>query len=316
MNLTAVDHTIGIDLEKADLEMVFTIVYTLVDDLYPQVVPEGVAHRRGPQPELSDSEVITISLVGEMLCDSETAWVHFVARNYAALFPHLNERSRFHRRSKDLWQVKNLLRRHVLEQMGALEERYHIIDSVPIPICKYVRAARCQLFLGEVDKERLYGVCASKKEKVYGFRLHLLVSIEGIPVDCVLAPAAPHDVTLAPEVLEGHERIVVGGDKGYVGQELAEHLWLESALQLISRKRRNQHQQNTPSETWFLNRFRKMIETVNSILTEQFHLAKPRARKLWGLASRVISKLTSFTFALYINKLLGRPLLEVKSIAL
>jgi len=147
-----------------------------------------------------------------------------------------------------------------------------------------------------------------------GFKLHLLVTLEGIPVTFVLAPARPHDVTLVKDVLDGFYYLIVGGDKGYVGQELADELLEKQGIKLVSKRRKNQKIQNSPEEKYFLGKCRKMIETVNSILTEQFHLAKHRTRTLWGLISRIISKMTSLTFAIFLNRLFGEPLLQVKHI--
>ncbi len=314
--MTETHDTINVDLESANLEMVFTITYTLTDDLYQEIVPVSVEKRPGPEPQLSDSEVIAISLVGEMVLDSETAWVHFVQKNYRPLFPQLNERSRFHRRNKDLWVVKNLIRQKLLEKLPEAFNPYRLVDSLPIIICHYARAQRGRLFLGQVDKDALFGVCASKKEKIYGFRLHLQVTIDGIPINFVLAPACHHDVAVLPEVMENYRHLVVGGDKGFVSKPLAEALQRQQDIELITTKRKNQKQQNTPQENYFLGCFRKMIETLNSLLTEQFHTNKTRARTLWGLFSKIISKLTSLTLGIYINKLAGRPLLAIKGIAL
>ena len=115
-------------------------------------------------------------------------------------------------------------------------------------------------------------------------------------------------------VLDGFYYLIVGNDKGYIGQELAEELLEKQGIRLISRKRANQKLKNTYEEKYFLGKCRKLVETVNSILTEQFHLTKHRTRTLWGLMSKIISKLTSLTFAIFINRLCGRPLLQVKSI--
>jgi IS5 family transposase len=305
-----------LDLEGVDLEFVFTAIFTVVDDMYPDVVPSVVINRPGPQPHLSDSEVISISLVGEMLMCSETSWVRFVSKNYRYLFPQLNERSRFHRRSKDLWIIKSLLRQRIVTQLGGFHEPLVLIDSVPVPICHYIRSARCKLFAGQADimKDDLFGVCESKEEKIFGFKLHLLVTLEGIPITFVLAPARPHDVTLVKDVLDGFYYLIVGGDKGYVGQELADELLEKQGIRLVSKRRKNQKVQNSPEEKYFLGKCRKMIETVNSILTEQFHLAKHRTRTLWGLISRIISKMTSLTLAIFLNRLFGEPLLQVKHI--
>lgn len=305
-----------VNLEEVDLEFIFTAAFTIVDDLYPQIVPLSIKNRPGPLPQLSDSEVISICLVGEMLMFSETAWVRYVHKNYRYLFPHLNERSRFHRRSKDLWILKSLFRQRLVAQLNGFNEPLVLIDSVPVPICHYVRAQRCKLFAGSADimKNDLFGVCESKEEKVFGFKLHLLITVDGIPVTFVLAPACHHDVTLVKDVLDGFYYLIVGGDKGYIGQELADELLEKQGIRLISKKRSNQKLKNTPEEKYFLGKCRKLIETVNSILTEQFHLTKHRTRTLWGLMSKIISKLTSLTFAIFINRLCGRHLLQVKSI--
>ena len=58
--------------------------------------------RNGCPPTLSDSEVITIALLGELLgMDSEKAWYGFVRKNCRALFPQFLERSRFNRRRRE-----------------------------------------------------------------------------------------------------------------------------------------------------------------------------------------------------------------------
>lgn len=56
------------------------------------------------------------------------------------------------------------------------------MDSLPVPVCVYVRASRNLRFATdfEVDNADLYGYCASKKEDIYGFKLHLLTSTQGI----------------------------------------------------------------------------------------------------------------------------------------
>lgn len=313
--MTGSNQELLLTLDQVDLEMLFIIAFVIIDDLYREVVPPCVVNRPGSDPKLSDSEVITISFIGEMFFDSETAWLSFVSRNYRYLFPQLNERSRFHRRNKDLWMVKNLIRCRLLEELDVAFEQFHLMDSMPVPVCKYVRAKRSRLFCGEVDKNQLFGVCESKDEKIFGFKLHLLITINGIITNFVLAPAAPHDLRLVEEVLEAFNNLILGADKGYISEALKESLKQHQKITLITPKRANQAQQNTKGEKYFLARHRKMIETINSLLSEQFHITRTRARKLWGLFSKIVSKITSLTLCNYINKLMGRPLLEVKALA-
>ena len=314
--MTEINFNPGLTLDQIDLEMLFIMVFVIVDDLYHEAVPDCVLNRLGPDASLFDSEIITLSLVGEMFFDSESSWINFVARNYRHLFPKLNERSRFHRCNKDLWVVKNLIRHKILEKLNATFEHYHLVDSMPLPICKYAQAKRCRLFLGEVEKDQMFGVCASKTEKIYGFKLHLLVTVDGIIGNFVLTPPAPHDIRLMSKVVEGFNNMVIGADKGYISKTLKATLEQTQQIILITPKRSNQVEENTKIEKWFLTRYRKTIKTVNSILSEQFHITRTRARKIWGLFSKIISKITSLTICNYINKIMGRPILQVKAIAL
>jgi hypothetical protein len=72
-------------------EDLILIVYVMIDDLYKQFVPASVSHRRNILvAKLSDPEIITISICGELAgIDSENAWYSFVKRNYLHLFPKL-----------------------------------------------------------------------------------------------------------------------------------------------------------------------------------------------------------------------------------
>jgi hypothetical protein len=67
--------------------------------------------------------------------------------------------------------------------------------------------------------------------------------------------------------------------------------------------------------TQAINHFRQVIETVNSQLVGQFHLQCNRAKCVSGLCARVQAKLAAHTLGLYLNYLLGRPLLTLMDLA-
>ena len=307
------EDSLKVNVKEDKLEDFFLIVYFYVDEIYQQL--QHWVRRPGPKPDFSDSEVIALNLIGQMVSDSENAWHRFVRKNYLHLFPDLTSRSRYHRRCKNLQQLTELMRLVMIQLIGAHEEPWHILDSIPVPVCVYVRAGRNDRFCTEfqVDNDLLYGRCASKDQKVYGFKLHLMVTIQGTPVHYVLAPAAYHDVDLAPEVLETYRPYIsLGTDKGYVG--LNKKLQCPEAYQLIIPPRKNQKMKLSKEEKLFLKKYRRIVETTGSILVEQFNLQYTRARSKWGLTGRIISKLTSLTMAILLNHLAGEPLLHVKEL--
>ncbi len=70
-------------------------VYVIIDDLYhPFAPPDVINGRHVSDAKMSDSEIITISICGELGgIDSENAWSSFVKRNYRQLFPKLCSRN-------------------------------------------------------------------------------------------------------------------------------------------------------------------------------------------------------------------------------
>ena len=71
-----------------DLKDLFTIIFVLVDDVYNEIIPSNIKNRRNiSDSKLSDSEIISISIVGEAITiDSEKAWFFFVKKNFKDLF--------------------------------------------------------------------------------------------------------------------------------------------------------------------------------------------------------------------------------------
>ena len=127
-------------LEYFSLPDLFTLAYVLVDDHLQLLSAMGsyqlpMARNRQATP----SELITIALVGDLLGqkNSET-WFALVRQLYADLFPHLPERSRYHRHL--------LAARHLIASFGLSlspkDADILIIDSKPLPIAQGARMKR------------------------------------------------------------------------------------------------------------------------------------------------------------------------------
>lgn len=85
-------------------------VFCLVDALYKKSVSK--LRSRGFQPKLSDSEVVTMELVGEFLgFDTDKAiWAYF-KQHWLVWFPGLGARTNFVRQSANLWAVKQRIQK-------------------------------------------------------------------------------------------------------------------------------------------------------------------------------------------------------------
>jgi hypothetical protein len=287
-------------------------VYVIVDTFYQQVEP--LLHGRGPQPVCSDSEVIALSVIGESRgWDQETELLSQM-QDHQDKFPHIPTQSRFNRRRRNLMWVMNVIRRLLLSQLDVAQDPQCVIDSLPIPVVQF------HLVPGSTGEWPAYGAdfgrIESKKETIFGYKLHLLITFGGVILDFELAPASATDGTVGFELLAEHTDLEVIGDKAYINQAKAEELWRQNRIRLRTLPRRNQKQQLAPEIRRGINSVRQMIETVNGQLTAQFHIETNHAHTFWGLCTRLYTKLTAHTLCIYINRLWGKPdFLRIKALA-
>jgi hypothetical protein len=295
-----------------DFDDFCTWMYVLVDDIWVKIAP--LFKRPGPVPECSDSELITMALVGECRgWDIETEMLSYW-KERKHLFPQVPSQSRFNRRRRNLAQAFNLIRRIVLQTLDLAGDRQCIIDSLPVPVVQFY------LVPGSSGDWKAFGATfgkvSSRKQTIFGFKLHLLITLGGLILDFELAPAHCSDLEVGFEILSEHTDLQVLGDKGYISAEKAAELLERNRVRLSTLPRRNQKKQ-LPAETQHLfNAVRQMIETVNSQLSEQFQIEKNHAHTFGGLITRLYTKLTAHTLCIYINRLLGKPdFLQIKSLA-
>jgi IS5 family transposase len=289
-----------------------TCMYVLVDDLWQQIAP--LFHRPGPAPLCSDSELLAMALIGECRgWDLETELLgHF--RDYRHLFPRQPTQSRFNRRRRQLMQAFELLRRLVLGMLDLALERQCVIDSLPVPVVQFHLVPGST---GDWDEHgAAYGKVSSKKQTIYGYKLHLLITAGGLILDFHLAPANASDLVVGVELLSEHTDLEVLGDKAYISAAEAAELWQRRRIRLTTLPRRNQVRRVPPGVARVMNAARQVIETVNGQLTEQLHVETNHAHTFWGLCARLRTKLTAHTLCIYLNRLLGNPhWLQIKALA-
>jgi hypothetical protein len=287
-------------------------MYVIVDEVMQQIAPQ--VKRRGPAPKCRDSELIAMVLIGECRgWDLETDMLSYW-REHTDLFPCIPSQSRFNRRRRNLIKVINLIRQLVLQMLDVSQDHMCAIDSLPIPVVQF------HLVPGASGDWRAHGASfgkvSSKKMTIFGYKLHLLVTLGGVILDFELAPANETDLKVGLEVLENHTDLTVYGDKAYISAQVAADLLRTHRLRLLTLPRINQNiQVPTPVRKSF-NAVRQIIETVNGQLVEQFNIELNHAHTFWGLCTRLYSKLAAHTLCIFINRLLGKSdFLQIKGLA-
>jgi hypothetical protein len=287
-------------------------MFVIVDDIWQQIT--CLFKRPGPVPDCSDSELLTMALVGECRgWDVETEMLSYW-QEHRDLFPHIPSQSRFNRRRRHLMLAFNLIRRTVLQMLDLAQDTQCVLDSLPVPVVQFY------LVPSSTGDWRAYaatyGKVSSKKETIFGYKLHLLITLGGLILDFELAPAHATDLEVGLEMLREHTDLEVLGDKAYISAEKAAELWQHNRIRLKTLPRRNQKRQLSPYGQHLYNAMRQIIETVNGQLSEHFHIEQNHAHTFWGLCTRLYTKLTAHTLCIYLNRLLGNPdFLHIKALA-
>ena len=199
----------------------------------------------------------------------------------------------------------NLIRRIVLRWLDVAQDRQCLIDSLPIPVVQFHLVPSST---GDwAAYEATFGKVSTKKQTIFGYKLHLLVTLGGVILDFELAPANATDLEVGFELLSEHTDLDVIGDKGYISAEKADQLWQHNRVHLRTLPRRNQKKQLPPEVKRLINVVRQLIETVNGQLTQQFNIEINRAHTFWGVCTRLHTKLAAHTLCIYLNRLLGNP---------
>jgi hypothetical protein len=235
----------------------------------------ALGHRDDVRARASDAEVLTVAVVAAKYFHSH----HERALQMMRLGRYLSGPlgvSRFNRRLHALRDWLGL----ALETLGevfATGEAF-LIDSMPVPVCRRARARRCR----KVSGQAFCGYCAAKREKFFGWRLHLICTTAGVPVAFDLVPGGLHDLTPIHELTYGlPEEAAVYGDKAYNAADDEASIAAETGVRLVPIRKANMRP-NRWADKLALRAWRKRIEVLYSQL-EAMGVQRLRARTNPGL---------------------------------
>ncbi len=268
------------------------------------MVPSEIKNRRNINTSImSDSEIITIAIVGELMTiDSEKSWLGFCRKNLKELFPKFCNRTRFNRTRRFLFRVIELIRKKLTEILGYYSDPHRIVDSMPIYACKFGRAKFHKAFKGLAS----YGRCASKKETYFGFKFHSLIAIDGYITDISITSANKDDRDALWDLTNKKQSLTIISDKGYIGADFAEELFKERNATIISGKRNNSKTQLPKELRQLIFKKRRLIETVYSQLAGQLNISRVLAKSHLGLLTRIETKVLAHNLCHFINKTINK----------
>lgn len=235
---------------------------------------------------------------------SERDFWRFANVHLRSYFPNLVSQSQLNRRIRTLEPELKALQCELAATLADSSEVYHVLDTTLIPAVVRVRACRKGLFAGQAA----FGRSVSKTEWVYGFKVALPVTPEGVVSAFGLAPANCDERPIGEFLVssDGHEAYLA--DKGFSSLEWEKH-WLETHGALVAATPQESSHRAWPQKArrWAAGK-RQLIEGVVDQLKDLFALERHRAKTLEGLLTRLAAKVAAYTCGQCLNAKLGRPL--------
>ncbi len=292
-----------------DLDSYIITVFCLVDDTLKELMQGRRFRQRGPDPTMTDSEVITMEVVGEYLGLSQDQAIYtYFRRHYSHFFPALKRvhRTTFVRQATNLWKLKEHLWQHLLKRI-TYDRDFALVDSFPVPVCQFARAYRCRRFKGEAA----FGKDTLARQTFYGFRVHVRLCWPGVITRIALAPANIHETVVVPDLTAGTTGLLVG-DRNYWSPSLKEEL-LSKGIELHA-PFRNASRDPWPTRSALLSRIRYRIETVFGQLVDRYQAKRVWVKDSWHLHSRLLRKVLSHTLTFLLNQETGNPPLQLSKL--
>lgn len=262
-----------------------TEIYCFIDD-YLKAHPRRANWRCSPncQPALTDAEVLTIALMQSPLRVASLKQTYRLIKiNFASAFPRLCSYkqwlARLHRLSDLVGQMIESARR-----CDGFNFSLYVIDSKPIPVCKPIRHRVVRLL-------RDAGAYFSKTSIgwFFGFKLHVLLNIEGHIVSAVLTAANTADREAALWLTAAADGGIVVADQAYGGEETCEALERQTDMLVLTSKR-------VRPKKGLMSRVRQPIETFFAKLCHRF-IDKVYSRSFEGLWNTIKLKLLAYNLS-------------------
>lgn len=262
-------------------DLYIVTVHYVIDSLAQTFMPEEKYH-----PKMSVAEILTVAIAAARYCGNNLEQalllmrqIGYIPRGRCLSVSRFNRQLHKHEAFLELC-VETLL------ELARTGDTY-IIDSMPVPVCKRVRARRCR----KVRGADFCGYCVAKKEKFFGWRLHLICTPDGRPANFTLLPASYHDLTPIFEITyDFPEGARFFADKGYNYEDGETFLALEG-LRLLPIRKVNM-QPHPWWDEWEIEAHRSSIETRNSQL-ESMGLERLKARTNQGFSIKVHASLVA-----------------------
>ena len=273
-----------------------TEIFCLADDfckyfsseLKKHQLCDGKKHRNKPG-RLSDAEVITILILfhSKGFRCLKHFYTQYVCKHLIHLFPNTVSYNRFVELQKSVLLPLTVFIKEVL--LGNCTGIAYV-DSTPLRVCKHQRILIHKTFKGIAQR----GKCSMGW--FFGFKLHLIINDKGEILNFMFTPGNVDD--RQPLYSESFIENVKGklcGDKGYIGKQLFEFLFM-NGVQLITKVKNNMRNSLMSVSDKIMLRKRALVESVNDELKNIAQIEHSRHRSFANFITNALSAIAAYCF--------------------
>lgn len=261
-------------------------IYCFMDD-YLKVSRPALDVRR----KVNDAEILTVALLSAQYFygNQHSAYQYLHQHHGMAKIDKSTFNRHLHRLAETLTSIFLALGQ-TLKQLNT-DSRY-LIDSFPVAVCQNIRISRCKL----LQHEAYRGYNASKRAYFYGFKVQVITTAQGLPVEYFITAGSIHDNTAFQAmslVLPEHSEVYA--DSAYTNYDL-EDLYQECEhIRLLVERQSNSKRPDSAALRFLKKYYRKRIDTSFSEITAHFpsriHAVTPQ-----GFLLKIVLFLFAFTF--------------------
>lgn len=236
-------------------------IYCFIDDFFKTIGRKTDAHCK-----MSDTEILTTALMSARYFygNLASAMVYMKQHQGVAMI----DKSGFVRRLHGLRQAMLALFYSLAQTLKELNiNAQYLIDSFPVAVCDNIRIPFCRLLQGEAFR----GKSASKRRYFYGFRVQIITTADGLPVDFYIHAGSFVDVTafqaMNPDLPQGSKLYADAGYTDYQQEDLYHDL---EKVDLRVCRKRHSTRSDEAYMVFLKNYYRKRIEVTFSQITSFF----------------------------------------------
>jgi hypothetical protein len=296
---------------KTDLDTLATALYVKTDDLLKDS-PQFAPYRPdvGIDPKLSDAELVTLAVMQALLgFTAEARWLRHARAHLRHLFPYLPQQPGYNKRLRAAAPMIRHCIRVLACDATVWADDVWVVDSTPVECGRSRETAKRSDLAGWAE----YGYCASHSRYFWGLRLHLICTLQGLPVAFALAGAKADErdvltgmLTASPDLVTARPGQTLIGDKNYYGAAF-EAAIAAAGIRLLRPARKGE----PPRAGAHLFRpLRQIIESVNDTFKSQLDLEHHGGHTPAGVIVRVLQRILALTAAIWHNDATGQPVLR------